>query len=338
VYGGKLDEAVDARIVRNITWMGQALTVAGAIGTLAFCIATLDEVAYSVAALILGVGLVLGTPALVLGKLQDPNSQVAVAIAQWTRYAGFAMCGIAALRVVYYIVDTIRSGPKARKKAEQEEADGFGPKKVKRTQGVWSACWQLPYCHDTIREACPAYKERKNCWRFGRGCNCDPMMIETMISQGAARLGKGAERVAAQKQVTQDAYLREALGAGKRPGQPGGAGGPPVMGKTIDCKKCPIYGEHQRQKFNIVNPIAMVGTVILLVLAYPILRAFYYGTVQAMAKAASELTLGKETALDRWIGYLDTPAVQVFFFAIVSLFLLSYVLKIVEWIVFVRKL
>jgi hypothetical protein len=334
VFSGRLNNAeVDPRIVRNIVWMGKALTVSGAVGALALALATLDEVAYSIASAILGIGLIIGTPALIISKLQQPQSPVGDAIREWTKNAGFALCAIAAVRVIYYIVETIRNGPKARKQAQEEEEGRMGPKRVKRTQGVWSRCWNLPYCHDTIREVCPAYKERKNCWKFGRGCNCDPLLVETMIRSGAARIGKGQDKVSARQQQTADDYLREALGAAQK----GGPGAPP-QGRTIECGKCPIYGEHQRQKFNILNPIAIIVTIALLVLAYPVLNHLYQASIGAMARAASELTLSPETGVGKWIGYLDTPTVRVFFFGILSLFLLSYVLKLVEWAVFVRKL
>jgi hypothetical protein len=333
VFSGRLNAEVDPRILRNIVWMGKALAVSGAVGSLALALATLDEVAYSVASGILGIGLIIGTPALIISKLQQPQSPVGEAIGIWTRNAGFAICAIAALRVIYYIVETIRTGPKARKQAQEEEEGRMGPKRVKRTQGVWSRCWDLPYCHETIREVCPAYKERKSCWRFGRGCNCDPLLVETMIRSGAARVGKGQDKVSARQQQTADDYLREALGAGQK----SGSGGPPQE-RTIECKKCPIYGEHQRQKFNIANPIAIILTIVLLVLAYPILNQLYLASVHAMARAGSELTLTPETGVGKWIGYLDTPTVRVFFFGILSLFLLSYVLKLVEWAIFVKKL
>lgn len=333
VYGGHLSGDVDPRIVRNIELMGQALTAAAVVGTIALALATLDEVAYSIAAAILGIGLVLGTPVLVISKLDQANSPVADVIKTWTRNAGFAICAVVALRVIYYIIDTIRYGPKSKTKAQREEEDAFGPKKVKRVQGVYSRCWQLPYCHDTIRDVCPAYKERKNCWKFGRGCNCDPTLVETMIRSGVARAGKGQDKVSAQKQATADAYVREALGSGQK-----AAPGKAATDRTIDCKKCPIYGEHQRQKFNIVNPIAIIATIALLVIAYPILHGAYEMTINGLAQFAARFTLTEDTSVTRWIGYLDTTTVKVFFYGILSLFVVSYVLKVVEWIVFVKKL
>ncbi|MGQ9730695.1 MAG: hypothetical protein ACUVX8_05410 [Candidatus Zipacnadales bacterium] len=330
VYGGYLDTGVDPRILRNVEWMGKLLAVAGFVGTLALAIATIDEVAYTVAAGIVGLGLILGTPVLIVSKLHNTQSEAGLLINDWTRNAGFAIGTVAALRVIYFIAETVRSGPKARLKAQQEEDERLGPKKVKVTSGIWSKCWNLPYCHDTIREVCPAYKERKTCWKFGRGCNCDPLLVETMIRAGAARVGKGQDKVAAQKQITQDEYMRELLGAGS-PGK-----GPSPGERTIDCKKCPIYGEHQRQKFNLVNPIAILLTLAGLAVAYPVLKQFYNATILSLAKGAHEMAF-QSASVERWIGYLNTPTVQVFFFFIVTLFSLSYVLKIVEWAIFVKK-
>ncbi len=331
VYGGYLDSNVDARKLGNIVLMGKVLCAAGILGTLAFIVAMAHEVAYGVAAGIVGLALIFGTPMLLITKLQSPDSPAGVAIQEWTFRAGLGICVLALLRVVYQIGHMLKTGPKSREKALRDEEERLGPKKVKRVQGVYSRCWDLPYCHDTIRDVCPAYKDRKNCWRMKRGCNCDPMMVETMIQAGAARMGKGQDKVGAKKQQTADDYMRDAVGAGK------GAKGTP-SGRTISCKKCPIYGEHQRQKFKIVNPIALVLTIVGLVLCYPILNEAYKGTVQWMANTAAEFTMGNQIDPGKWFAYLDTPTVQVFFFAIVSLFLVSYVLKFVEWAVFVKKI
>ncbi len=332
VYGGYVSaQQLDARKLSNIAIMGKLLAAAGIIGTTAFALATMGEVAYVVAAGFLGLGLIFGTPVLIISKLQDPNNLAALEISTWTRNAGFGMCAVALLRILYHIGYTIKMGPKARAKALEEEEDQLGPKKVKRTRGIWSACWNLPYCHDTIREVCPAFKERKSCWRIRRGCNCDPMLVESLIRAGAARMGKGQDKVAAQQQQTQDEYLRDALGAGR------GAGPRPPDARTMECTKCPIYGEHQRQKFRIANPIAIMATVALLVVSYPITKQAYFATVEGLASIAARFTMTETIDPGRWFNYLNTPAVQIFFFAIVTIFLLAYILKVVEWAIFVRK-
>ncbi len=332
MYGGYLSSAeLDARKLSNIVIMGKLLAAAGTIGTIAFALATMGEVAYVVAAGLIGLGLIFGTPVLILSKLQEATNPAALQISIWTRNAGFAICAVALLRILYHIGYTIKMGPKARQRAQEEEDDQLGPKRVKRTHGIWSRCWELPYCHDTIREVCPAFKERRNCWKIRRGCNCDPMLVESLIRAGAARMGKGQDKVAAQQQQTQDEYLRDALGAGR------GTGPRPPEGRTMECTKCPIYGEHQRQKFRIANPIVIIGTLALLLATYPITKQAYFATVEALAAIAARFTMGKMIDPSRWFEYLNTPAVQIFFFAIVTIFLLAYVLKVIEWAIFVRK-
>jgi len=332
VYGGYLSaQELDARKLGNIVIMGKLLAAAGTIGTIAFALATMGEVAYVVAAGLLGLGLIFGTPILILSKLQDQANPAALAISVWTRNAGFAICTAALLRILYHIGYTIKRGPTSRQKAQEEEDSQLGPKKVKRAGGVWSRCWELPYCHDTIREVCPAYKERKNCWKVKRGCNCDPMLVESLIRAGAARMGKGQDKVAVRQQETQDEYLRDALGAGK------GAGPKPADARTMECTKCPIYGEHQRQKFRIANPITLIGTLALLVVTYPFTKEAYFATVGFLARLASHLTLSQNIDPEKWFNYLNTSTVQIFFFTIVTMFLLAYVLKVVEWAIFIRK-
>lgn len=332
VYGGYVSaQELDERKLSNIVIMGKVLAAAGTVGTLAFALATMGEVAYVVAAGLIGLGLIFGTDVLILSKLQDQTNPAAIAISTWTRYAGFAICAVAVLRILYHIGYTIKMGPQARQRAQQEEDDQLGPKKVKRASGIWSKCWDLPYCHDTIREVCPAYKERKSCWKIRRGCNCDPMLVESLIRAGAARMGKGQDKVAAQQQQTQDEYLRDALGARTGPGPR------PPDGRTMECAKCPIYGEHQRQKFRIVNPVAIIATLALLVVTYPITKQAYFATVKGLATLAGRFTYSDTIDPERWFNYLNTTTVQIFFFTIATIFLLSYILKVVEWALFVKK-
>ena len=49
--------------------------------------------------------------------------------------------------------------------------------------------------------------------------------------------------------------------------------------RTIPCSKCPIYLDHQRQKFKIVNPLAVVTSLVLLALAYKPLLVLYSAVI-----------------------------------------------------------
>jgi hypothetical protein len=153
-------------------------------------------------------------------------------------------------------------------------------------------------------------------------------MIERLIRSGALDTAKGASRSSAVQKAQQEAYVRSDLQADA-----------PVKAseRTIPCSKCPIYLDHQRQKFRIVNPIAVIATVVLMGVAYLPLKQLYYGVVAAISHIAATLTFGTNVNAASWFDYLNTPALQVFFFIIVGLLALAYVLKFIEWAIFEKK-
>jgi hypothetical protein len=327
VFSGSLDaRGADPRILANLTLMGKGLTIGALVAAASFTLLMLEELAISALVGLIGLGLMFGIPAVVHSHVH--NATAAKVIDLWAANAGMAILAIVGLRIVYEIVQQFRQAGERRD--EEQEREEAGPKKIKKLprQGVWSACWKLPYCHDAVRELCPAYKARRSCWRYGYGCNCDPSLIESLIRSGAMETGKGARATAKDKRVA-EAYVRSDLAADA-----------PTMGRmrTIPCSKCPIYMDHQRQKFRIVNPIAIVATLAALGAAYLPLSQFYTAVITAIAKMASQLTYGTSVDAGAWFDYLNTSGVKAFFFVIVTLLALAYVLKFVEWAIFEKKL
>jgi hypothetical protein len=334
IFSGVLNKQVDPvaaeRYLHNLRLMGQIMAASGVLGTICFVILTLSELAFSVLMAIVGVGLMFGMPVLVASNLSQADSRIIGAINEWSRNAGLGILFIVGLRILYEIVEQVRTAGARRKEKEQLEAiDGLQKAKRPPKPGIWSPCWKLPYCHDAVREACPAFKARRSCWRYGSGCNCDPTMIERLIRSGALESGKGASKASSREKTAHAAYVRSDLQADA-----------PVKAaeRTIPCSKCPIYLDHQRQKFKIVNPLAIIGTIVAMGVAYIPLRAIYRTVVQAVAAIASKMTFDVERVdPGQWVRYLDTPALQIFFFIIVGLLALSYVLKFIEWVIFEKK-
>ena len=87
-----------------------------------------------------------------------------------------------------------------------------------------------------------------------------------------------------------------------------------------------------------LNPLIIAGTIILLVLAYPVMRGLYVQFINILANLARQFALGTNVAVDDWIQRFDSPAVWAFFYVIVGLIVLSYILKLVEWAILVRKI
>jgi hypothetical protein len=333
IFSGVLNQPANAehaaRLVRNLTSMGELLALSCGVGAICFVFITIGEVAFAVALAILGAALMFGMPVLVASNVHG-DRHFADAINMWSKNAGMAILAVVALRVLYEIVEQLRTAG-ARRKAREEAEEIGGLQKAKRPPkpGIWSPCWKLPYCHEAVREQCPAFKNRKSCWRYGAGCNCDPSLIERLIRSGALEAGKGASKASSREKTAHAAYVRSDLAADA-----------PIKAaeRTIPCTKCPIYLDHQRQKFKIVNPIAVVALLVLMAVAYIPLRAVYFQVVKGIANIASHFTLGTDVDPGRWFDYLQTPALQVFFFIIVGLLALAYVLKFVEWVIFEKKL
>ncbi len=334
LFSGKLRGVTDPneiqRLVGNFTLMGQVLTVSSFLAAISLLVLTFGEVAYAVLVGIVGAGLMFGMP-IIIGSNLGQDSDFAQPISNWCANAGLVVLFLVGLRILWEIGDQIRRAAfKSEAQKEIEEASIAQRQTKKRRKGprLWDPCWDLPYCHDAVKDVCPAFKARRSCWRFGYGCNCDPGLIEQLIRTGGANVGKAAAKKTSGERTVSEAYVRSDLQADTVVGRE----------RTIPCVKCAIFIEHQRQKYRIVNPIAIVGTLVGLVFLYQPLTTVYSQIIKAAAAWAARFTLEADM-IDpgRWIGYLDSPFVKGFFFVFVGLIALSYVLRAVEWLV-LRKM
>ncbi len=322
IFRGQLTASADPRIVLNLQLMGQVLVVSAALSAICLVVITFEEIAWAVAVGIGGLAYLFGTPFLIANHAQAA-SRAADAVAIWGTAAGKIIIVVVAVRIVYEIYVQLTTDSLRAKRAKEAEQKVKPVEKAKpKVVGPFTPCWGTPYCHPTIKEICPAFKGRKTCWRFGRGCNCDPGLIESLIRSG----GLGASRDSQQRQVQQE-YIRSDLQVDR----------PMQRDRTISCAQCGIYMEHQRAKFRFVNPILVAGTIIAFIVFHPQLMRLYEFTINAMATLASRFTYGSEVDPEAWFTYLNTPTVQVFFLLILGLLVLSWVLRFTEWAILVKK-
>ncbi|MFO8081305.1 MAG: hypothetical protein R6V07_13525 [Armatimonadota bacterium] len=321
VYGGHLGDAVGQRVISNLQLMGQTMAISGAIFTICLVIVTFEEIAVAVVAGLFGVGLVLGFPLMVAGQVSTAAQRAGEIITNWAGITGQTMVAIVGLRIMIEIVNYIREAPARR--AQMAKDQGLQPAKKKAGGGLslrLSRCWDMPYCHEAIKEMCPAFKNRKNCWRLKQGCNCDPHLIESLLKRG------GSTDVLPEQGST---YIQnESQKAGAQPGTV----------RTRECRNCPIFNEHQREKFRLLNPIMVAASIIGLIAAYPLMQKLYTQFITFLASLAQRFALSETVPVSEWIERFDTPGVWTFFYIIVGLLLLSYVLKAVEWAVLKRKI
>lgn len=314
VFGGHLADAVEPRVVENLRMMGRIMAISGVLATICLLVLTHEEIAFSVVAGLVGLGFVLGFPLMVAGQVSQQAANAGDVITSWASITGQGIIVIVGFRILWEIIDFIRQAPARRDQIAVEA----GEEKPKALPGrPWyrlNRCWEMPFCHVAIRETCPAYTRRKNCWRIRQGCNCDPYLIESLLKKGAgldALPEQGSEYVETE---TQDARK----GKGER---------------TTECRRCPIFSEHQRQKFQLLNPILVAASVLALIAAYPIMLRVYQMVISGAAHLAERLAYGTYVPVGEWINRLDSPAVWYFFYIIIGLLALSYVLKAVEWAV-----
>jgi len=327
IFGGFLANPTP-QVAGAARYLGAGLSIFPVV--LAVCIVARlwYELAYSLLVGLGGALITFGLP--ILMSMQGVNAQgnpVADSLLKTTSMAGKLVLLVALIRVIAAIAEYVRDAPARQAERQKQLAADGGPAKAQQSISRYGKCWQLPFCHEAIRRVCPAYDTRKTCWKFGRGCNCDPSMIEMMIRQGARKAGV----VSADKQRTQQQYMRAELEAD---------GTTPAHERTIPCTKCPIFNEHQRQKFALANPFFVVVTIVLFAMLFPLVMQVYGVTITGLSHFASQFIIqqpGFEIDPGQWFQHLNTPAVKVFFIVIAFSFLFAYVLRVIEWAILVKK-
>ena len=325
IFSGQLKTAAPSG-VGLISGMGHVLTLAAVVATGSFVVLAVEEVALILIPAGVGVALFLGIPALVVGQVGPKPNEAAQALINAGAMAGKAMLVVVALRVVYEIYRSQAEAGVRKEAAAKETAAADRKKGVKVVTGekIFAKCWEMPFCHEAVREMCPAYKEKKSCWRYGRGCNCDADLIDTLVLSRHVGPSKKARDVESE-------YIRTELEVDTVRHR---------SEKTIPCSKCPIYGEHQRRKFRVVNPILIAISVAGIAASYTLVAGFYSSIANHVAALASGAALNQQNAanIEYWRGYLNTPALQTAFVIIIGVFVLSYMLKFGEWLVLEKKI
>ncbi len=329
VFSGALNGDVNGwvppRIVYAVQVFGEILLAASVLATLSLLLLTIEDLGYALLAGAYGLFLMLGMPFIVSSNVRNPYGPATMQLSFWATTAGKLVLVLVGLRIAYEIYDYITQAPLRHTTITDKEQRGAS-KVAKPPKQTWwmQHCWEMPFCHEFIREKCPAYRARKNCWKYGRGCMCDPQLIESLIRtkyMSNLRVTEGKSRIEGEY-IRSDLEADTVTTSGER---------------TITCANCPIYAEHQRQKFRVVNPIAIILLIIVLAASYKPLTMLYSTMIAAMAHIASTFSYGQALAPELWFQQLDTPTVRVFFFALVFLLALAYVLKFVEWAIFVKK-
>jgi hypothetical protein len=275
-----------------------------------------DALAISAGMAALGVLLYFGAPWLFANHIG--TTVAAMVVMNGLRAVGTALTTLGLFKLALDVMQWIMLLPERMKQrasigvARKAEAS---QQRVARDANVFSPCWKLPFCRETIRKQCPAFLAKQTCWKFGRGCYCDEEMISRII--------RG-----------------ESLDVIKAPTRLSKSGKPP-------CSRCHIYLEHQGHKFRALSPLTLPITALLMWVIWPfwtrlfgqILGAPIWNTLSFDAKKlAPEAIASKEVASG------GLPPEQVMYYAtiifgvLLGFFVMIYVAKFIEWFVYKAKL
>lgn len=195
------------------------------------------------------------------------------------------------------------------RQAMPKTADEKG--KPRQANSVYASCWNMPQCNDRVKRVCPAWSKRKSCWRIKAGCLCDQDVIRKALV--ARDPQQGGDLSDGPKVATQPRIVLT-------PQQ-----------KKERCRVCTIYSEHQRQKFAIASPIAVLAVITVFVLIYGRLSQWLYGVLEKTDKFMSFLTYrqGAESTFAAQ-GHIVTTLAMV----CLGVVLVSMTLKLLEYLIY----
>lgn len=233
----------------------------------------------------------------------------------------FAIAGLVV--IIFDVISRLRTRVKVGAKADQLKF-GKGIKEERDVRNVFlGKCWQLPYCRKFVRERCPIFHAKRCCWKERVGCMCEEAVIRNAM--GGQTIPKDA--VAAAKMIP----YNNKLTAGQ---------------KAERCRQCVIYNEHQKHKYQLLVPVAIVGilggTVALWV---PLGRALQNGLV-AMDNAFKSATFASDQELvGQTEGAADATAItggsipyHYILLVVISLVAVAYAIKLIEYAIFKLKI
>ena len=282
----------------------------------------LDEKFVGVALCVLGAALLFGAPLAMKGIGQSPST---AAIAQRLMSAGHILLIVGLVKESLDVAHWLADLPgRMKQRADVGVAQQAEPaqQRTARYATMFSPCWSLPFCREVIRKQCPAYLAKKRCWKFGRGCYCDEEMISRIIRGESIDLIKAPTRMSRQ-------------------------GKPP-------CGRCYIFLEHQSLKYKMISPLAIPATFALMFAIWPLYHKFFSTAGTSMGAVWDKLSFNATQAVanapvvdpnapktpDMYTlspQYVEQAA-QTMFGILLGFFVLIYLSKFIEWVIFKAKL
>lgn len=259
----------------NLPWLPTLLSVFSfclVAGFLAVLIARYDSVKFGWVGVVVGLAFLFGGPLAIAviaragGIRSDAANPFVTNLLGSISTLGVVLITIAVLNLVLgYAIQLMymegAQGAKQLKFANQPRTKGTKPSMVPK-------CWEMSRCRPGVRESCPNFVDKHNCWKRRSGCFCDRDLANYLV--GAVDRGEAAEVIemqtvtatATQKATAIRSHMQD---TGRRSWRQ----------QSILCHACPLYLEHQEYKYKYWHWVSFPATLVLLVICYPIFHICY---------------------------------------------------------------
>jgi hypothetical protein len=210
----------------------------------------------------------------------------------------------------------IWNGLSVKKMVERHLEEDGTEEKLKKSvfAGVYSKCWDMNFCRAFVRKVCPAYAARKSCWKIKVGCYCDEKTIlKAMMSEGKENVH--TRGIMKSLGITDEKTVK--LGSKVRKQR---------------CRRCGIYIEHQRQKYQILSPVVFPVVGALLYAFHERISAVLWVVLQNTDRIMSFLAYKTGTAAQSFSS--DGGILTGLAFAWLSIIVISYSLRLLEYLIF----
>jgi hypothetical protein len=198
----------------------------------------------------------------------------------------------------------------------------WGEEAQNKKRPMYGSCWDMTFCREFVRNYCPAYSANKPCWKVKQGCYCDE---KTILQALKYQDGSGAfgQQLAYEYQAKKESMLTAAQ-------------------KRARCKSCIIYNEHERQKYKLLSPAVIVGVIVAIWQAYPAMQTYFMKLMVVTEQLARKMSFAPQSTVpvlpSSYITGDGSHTVFVLFVIWLSIIVLSYALRILEYCIFKLKI
>ncbi len=212
---------------------------------------------------------------------------------------------------------------------------------------VMAKCWQLPFCRAGVRKTCPIYHARTKCWKQQVGCMCEeniirlamrddtadaPPTIEMQRNQGFVAIG---DLISKQEKVEAKSLPTKIGPRGvKIPVNPNLSSAQ----KRQRCHNCIIYNEHQRNKYKFYAPFVTLAVPLLVYLNYETVRGFINSLINGIGSIFSKVTFNSSAHNKLASEITGSFTVELIFIVALTLVILTYALRVLEYCTFKIKI